>query len=303
VLPLLTLVCDGLSSLGSIHQTNGTSRKIVGTNLPDVKELLPSRSFSATKSTVEELERRIAEEQRTSVHALEDIKADYEKRLEAQNKNNSLLHHENRLVAARILAVKKYNEGLRQRATALVSSNVAVRRELEALLSNLTLAREFVQDGLAASEMNASDTEVLSELAAQDEVARTNDKKKELLAVRSSKGTQVSLMGAVGDIHERSSDAILETLSSSLAALSSDASVSSEMLKEAFEKKETELAGKHEDFMQENVSLKQQKSDTEELSKRLSAAVRGLTKTNEYLLARHKAVKAFAERLGRSQTP
>jgi hypothetical protein len=296
VFAVLSVVGDALSNLGSLHNINGS------TNLPDVKALLPSRSFSATKSTVEELERRIVEEQRKSVDALEGIKADYEKVLEAQNKNNSLLQRENRLIAARARAIKKYNDGLRQRATDLVKSNTAIKRDLETLSSNLTLAQEFVQEGLAASVMNASDTVVLSELAAKDEVARANYQKQELLGAKASTKTKVSLMGAVGDIHERSSDAILESLSSSLATLSSGASESTAMLKEAFEKKLTELTEKHEALLKENAALKEDQIDAEVLSKRLYTAIAGLTKSNEYLSARVKAVKAFAERMGRLQT-
>lgn len=296
VFAVLSVVGDALSNLGSLHNNTGS------TNLPDVKALLPSRSFSATKSTVEELERRIVEEQRKSVDTLEGIKADYEKVLEAQNKNNSLLQRENRLIAARARAIKKYNDGLRQRATDLVKSNTAIKRDLETLYSNLTLAQEFVQEGLAASVMNASVTVVLSELAAKDEVARANNQKRELLEAEASTKTKVSLMGAVGDIHERSSDAILESLSSSLATLSSGASESTAMLKGAFEKKLTELTEKHEALLKENAALKEDQIDAEVLSKRLYTAIAGLTKSNEYLSARVKAVKAFAERMGRLQT-
>jgi hypothetical protein len=296
------VVANGLSNLGS-----GRARAERGTEkatdtpdktLPDVNELLPSRSFSAMKATVAELEKRLAEEQHQSVTVLQSMKSGYERTLLKQRKNNSLLERTNLLISSRVRTKQKSNDILRQRASDLVKANNFLKIELEALNSNLSLARDFVQDGLAASSMNESEVQVLADLAELDEKTRSISRKQALLGEFSSSARKLSLMESAGDVHGRSSYDIMETLAESFTKLASDANTSQNVLKEAFEKKLSEVVEKYDGLMREQALLNKTADEAENLHGRLSAAVGHLSKVHQNLLARIKAVRAFAFRLG-----
>eukprot|EP00927_Polykrikos_kofoidii_P010684 TRINITY_DN144_c1_g1_i12.p1 TRINITY_DN144_c1_g1~~TRINITY_DN144_c1_g1_i12.p1 ORF type:complete len:356 (-),score=79.41 TRINITY_DN144_c1_g1_i12:112-1179(-) len=292
------VVANGLSNLGSLQAPPGRGTgKATSTSdktLPDVNELFPSRSFSSMKTTVAELEKRLVEEQQQSVMALQSMKSGYERTLLKQRKNNSLLERTNLLISSRVRTKQKSNDVLRQRASDLVKANNFLKIELEALNSNLSLARDFVQDGLVASSMNESEIHVLAELAELDEKASSISRKQALLG----SARKLSLMESVGDVHERSSDDILDTLTSSLARLASDANTSQSVLKEAFEKKLSEVVEKHDGLMRDQAFLNKTADEAENLHERLSAAVVHLSKVHQNLLARIKAIRAFAFRLG-----
>eukprot|EP00927_Polykrikos_kofoidii_P010685 TRINITY_DN144_c1_g1_i13.p1 TRINITY_DN144_c1_g1~~TRINITY_DN144_c1_g1_i13.p1 ORF type:complete len:349 (-),score=84.06 TRINITY_DN144_c1_g1_i13:134-1180(-) len=295
------VVANGLSNLGSLQAPPGRGTgKATSTSdktLPDVNELFPSRSFSSMKKTVAELEKRLVEEQQQSVTTLQSIKSGYERALLLQQKNNSLLERVNLVISSRVRIKQKSNNALRQRASDLVKANNFLKIELEALNSNLSLARDFVQDGLVASSMNESEIHVLAELAELDEKASSISRKQALLG----SARKLSLMESVGDVHERSSDDILDTLTSSLARLASDANTSQTMLKEAFEKKLSEVMERYDGLMREQALLNKTADEAENLHERLSAAVGHLSKLHQNLVARIKAIRLFALRLG-SQT-
>jgi hypothetical protein len=298
IFALAFCAANGLSSLGSVQVTpeRGTRKKASTSDktLPDVNELLPSRSFSAMKKTVAELEKRLVEEQQQSVTTLQSIKSGYERALLLQQKNNSLLERVNLVISSRVRIKQKSNNALRQRASDLVKANTYLKSELEALNSNLSLARDFVQDGLVASSMNESEIHVLAELAELDEKASSISRKQALLG----SARKLSLMESVGDVHERSSDVIMDSLTSSLTELASDASTSQSVLKEAFEKKLSEVLEKYDGLMRDQASLNKTADEAENLHERLSAAVGHLSKVHDNLIARIKAIRAFAFRLG-----
>jgi len=299
---LAFVVANGLSNLGSVQAPSGRgTEKATSTSdktLPDVNELLPSRSFSAMKTTVAELEKRLVEEQQQSVMALQSMKSGYERTLLKQRKNNSLLERTNLLISSRVRAKQKSNDVLRQQASDLVKANNFLKIELEALNSNLSLARDFVQDGLVASSVNESEIHVLAELAELDEKTRSISRKQALMGDFSGSARKLSLMESVGDVHERSSDDIMDTLTSSLAKMASDANMSQNVLKDAFEKKLSEVVEKHGGLMRDQALLNKTADEAENLHERLSAAVGHLSKVHQNLLARIKAIRAFAFRLG-----
>jgi ATP-dependent protease HslVU (ClpYQ) peptidase subunit len=187
---------------------------------------------------------------------------------------------------------------MRQRASDLVKANSLLKIELEALNSNLSLARDFVQDGLVASSINESEIHVLVDLAELDEKTRSISRKQALLGEFGGSAKKLSLMEAMGDAHERSSDDIMGALTSSLSRLASDANTSQTMLKEAFEKKLSELLEKHDGLMRDQALLNKTSDEAENLHERLSAAVVHLSNVHQNLLARIKATRAFAFRLG-----
>jgi hypothetical protein len=298
IFALAFVAASGLNNLGSVKVLpERGAKKTPSTSdntLPDVNKLLPSSSFSAMKTTVAELEKRLVVEQQQSVTTLQSIKAGYEKTLLAQKKNNSLLERVNLLISFRIRTKQKSNDALRQQASDLVKANTFLKSELEALDSNLSLARDFVQDGLVSSSMNESEIRVLADLAELDEKASSISRKQALLG---SAG-KLSLMESVGDVHERSSDVIMDTLTSSLATLASDASTSQSVLKDAFEKKLSDVVETHHGLMRDQALLNKTADEAENLHERLSAAVGHLSKVHHNLLARIKAIRAFAFRLG-----
>jgi hypothetical protein len=251
------------------------------------------------KKAVAELEKRLVKEQQQSVIALRSTKSGYERTLLRQKKNNSLIERANLLISSRVRTKQKSNDVLRQRASTLVKANSLLKIELEALNSNLSLARDFVQDGLVASSMNESEIHVLSDLDELDEKTRLSSRKQALLGEYT--GSDLSLMESGGDVHARSSDDIMATLTSSLANLASDANTSQTMLKEAFEKKLSEVMERYDGLMREQALLNKTADEAENLHERLSAAVGHLSKLHQNLVARIKAIRLFALRLG-SQT-
>eukprot|EP00927_Polykrikos_kofoidii_P012222 TRINITY_DN1525_c0_g1_i1.p1 TRINITY_DN1525_c0_g1~~TRINITY_DN1525_c0_g1_i1.p1 ORF type:complete len:389 (+),score=63.27 TRINITY_DN1525_c0_g1_i1:77-1168(+) len=271
------------------------------TELPDVAKLLPSRAFAAMKLRVAELRKHLAGKQRKSIAALQEIKAIYDRKLDLQMKNNSGVQRRNLLIASRTQLVQKKNVGLRLRAMNLMKANDVLRSQLDVLSSNLSLAQEFAQEGLAGSTTNASEIQVLSELAEQDEVARTMSRKHELLG-HLGHASAISLIGSAGDVHERSADHIMDTLSSSLEKLSIEANMSKSLLQTAYEKQLAEAIEKHDDLIRDQFLFNKSNSEAEELRDRLSAAVKSLSEVHDHLLARVKAVKAFAFRIGSQQT-
>jgi hypothetical protein len=296
------VAANGLSNLGSVQvrPTHGTNNTVdtLDKTLPDVNELLPSRSFSAMKLTVAELEKHMVEEQQQSVTTLQHIKSEYERTLLMQKKNNSHIKRVNLLISSRVRVKQKYNDVLRQQASSLVSANTVLKNELEELNSNLSLAKDFVQDGLAASSMNESEIHVLADLAELDDKARLISRKQALLGALSGSPKQLSLMESVEDVRERSSNDIMYTLTSSFARLASDSNTSQNLLKEAFEKKRSEAEIEHDGLLRDQALLNRTADEAEKLHDRLSAAVSHLSKAHDNLVARIKAIRAFAFHLG-----
>eukprot|EP00927_Polykrikos_kofoidii_P012225 TRINITY_DN1525_c0_g1_i4.p1 TRINITY_DN1525_c0_g1~~TRINITY_DN1525_c0_g1_i4.p1 ORF type:complete len:389 (+),score=61.10 TRINITY_DN1525_c0_g1_i4:77-1168(+) len=304
-LAVLFAIAKGLNQFApdQLKSTRG-GKKGVGKSkneLPDVGELLPSRAFAAMKLRVAELRKHLAGKQRQSIGALQEIKSIYDRKLELQKKNNSVVQRTNHLIASRTQLVQKKNVGLRLRATNLMKANDVLRSQLDVLSSNLSLAQEFAQEGLAGSATNASEVQVLGELAEQDEAARTISRKQKLLGSLGH-ASAISLIGSAGDVHERSADHIMDTLSSSLEKLSIEANMSKSLLQTAYEKQLAEAIEKHDDLMRDQLLLNKSNSEAEELRDRLSAAVKSLSEVHDHLLARVKAVKAFAFRIGSQQT-
>jgi hypothetical protein len=306
VVAVLLVAANALSSLGSSqskhkHSTQmsaGKSEK----GLPDVEALLPSRSFSAMKSKVAALEKRLAEEHQERIGSLMKLKDVYEQKLKLSKRNTSRVERDNIDIASRIKEVKKSNDGLRRQATGLVKANKLLTIQLESFSSNLSLAQEFVQEGLAASAANASDVQVLAELTEQDEAARAISKKQSLLGEFGDPSRKLSLLATVGDVHEHAAGDIMGNLATSLSKLSEEDNTSQTVLREAFEKKLSEGLVRHEAALSDQASLNKTKSDVEKLHERLSAAVNHLSKIHSHLLARVKAIKSFAFSLGSAQS-
>jgi predicted nuclease with TOPRIM domain len=295
-------LANALSNLGpadltSNHRSVTPNAKSKNT-LPEIKQLLPLRAFTKMKSTVAALEKRLAAEHRDGVIALSEIKAEYERGLAVQRKNNSALMRDNTRIASEVEEMNEESSLLRRRSSALVEANDRSRRELESLSSNLSLAKEFVQDGLDVSAENASEVQVLDELAELDEAARAVSRKQSLLQDFTEPFGAVSLLEADADVHERSAGDIMETLMSGLSKLSDETNNSRTSLRVAFEQKLTEEKSKHDSLLQSQIHLNKTKSDAQELRERLSVAFRHLSNVHEHLQARIKAIRTFALRLG-----
>jgi hypothetical protein len=305
VITTIFVAANALSNLGSpLLKPERSTKNAAGKSkrtLPNVNDLLPSGSFSAMKSTVAALSKRLADEQKQSVSALRKLKDEYELKLQISQKNNSRVENDNLQIASRVEEVETSNNVLRRRASKFVKANELLKIQLEALSYNLSLAQEFVQEGLTASKTNGSEVQVLAELMELDEVARANSKKRKLLGDYNEPSRKLSLLATVGDVHERSANDIVESLASSLSQLSDEANTSKSMLREAFETRLSEVMTKHEALLRQQVSLNETMIVKEELHKRLSAAVEHLSKIHDHLLARVKAAKAFALRLGSHQ--
>jgi len=142
---------------------------------------------------------------------------------------------------------------------------------------------------------------VLGDLAEQDEVVRTMSRKQELLG-HLGHASPISLLGSAGDIHERSADDIMGALSSSLEKISADANISKSLLQAAFEKQLVEAIKKHDELMTDQLLINKTMSAAEDLHARLAVAVKSLSEVHENLMARVKAVTAFAFRIGSQQT-
>eukprot|EP00927_Polykrikos_kofoidii_P008854 TRINITY_DN13698_c0_g1_i1.p1 TRINITY_DN13698_c0_g1~~TRINITY_DN13698_c0_g1_i1.p1 ORF type:complete len:385 (-),score=78.60 TRINITY_DN13698_c0_g1_i1:53-1156(-) len=300
-LATFVVITMGLNSLVP-NQLNSERRQktVLGKSeesLPEVGELLPSRTFSTMKSTVAKLAKRLAEEQNQSAGALKQMRANYGRTIALQKTNNSVVRRKNAFIASRVEVAQKKNKGLRLRAGNLITANSVLKNQLGYLGSNISLAQEFVQEGLAASMTNTSEFAVLDELAKLDEVAHTISRKQALLR-DFGHGKAVSLIESVGDVHERSTNDIVDTLSSSLAELAIETNTSQSVLHDAFEKQLSDEIEKHNALMREQSFLNKSISEAEELRDRLSAAVRHLSNIHEALLARIKGVKAFAVHLG-----
>merc|ERR1719329_2043805 len=174
------------------------------------------------KSKVEALEKRLAEEHQQRVKDFMKLKDAYEQKLKADKRNTSRVERDNFEIASRLEKVKKSNGAFRQQATGLVKANKLLTIQLEAFSSNLSLAQEFVQEGLAASASNASDVQVLAELAELDEAARAIAKKQALLGEVGDPSRKLSLLATVADVDERSTNDIMQSLATSLSEQSDE---------------------------------------------------------------------------------
>jgi hypothetical protein len=305
VIPFLLHVVDSLSSLGSIHfelepNFQTSAGKSEG-GLPDLTELLPSNSFSTLKSTVATLEKRLAEDQKRSARALRQLKMEYELKLRKSEKDNSRVEHDNSQIASRVTELKQSNVALRRRAAELVKANDVLKLQLNDFASNLSLAQEFAREGLLLSAANASEVQVLVELTELDNSARAASKKQALLSEFGGHSGKVSLVSIFGETHKRSANDIMETLATDFSKLSDEENTSQTMLREAFEKKLSDVMTRHEALLSEQAGLNKTKADAEEVHERLSAAVNHLSKIHNQLLARVKAIKAFGLSLGNPQ--
>jgi hypothetical protein len=305
VITTIFVAANALNNLGSpLLKPERSTSESAGkskSSLPNVKDFLPSGSFSAMKSTVAALSKRLADEQQQSVSDLRKLKAEYELRLKVNTANTSRVEKDNLQIASRVEEVDKSNNVLRRRASTLVKANEVLKMELDALSSNLSLAQEFVQEGLAASKTNGSEVQILAELTELDEVALANSKKAMLLSDTSGPSRKLSLLVTIGDMHERSANDMVESLASSFSQLSDEPNTSKTMLREAFEKKLSEVMTRHEASLRHQALLNETRIDKEKLHERLSEAVDHLSKIHDHLLARVKAAKAFALRLGSPQ--
>lgn len=275
-------------------------------DLPGLSSLLPSKVFSAMKAKVEALEHRLSDVQKENIAAIGEKKQQYEQYLSEQQRENNEVKFANKRIRDEIQNVKRSNAVLRNKSHALLKKNQDLRTELGAIRANLTLAQEFLQEGLNATGKQAPELEVLAELAEKDEQrAKTMEKQARLNEIGGN-SLDVSLLEFSGHVSDgahtengaESAEVLVEVLAAQLSELAKEQNASETVLKSAFGKQKKRVSRERAALLEEQLQLNRSIADVRALHQRLSAAVKHLTKVHDGLLARRKAIKLFAQRLG-----
>jgi hypothetical protein len=300
---LILTLADGLNKLGEHNapwgsMVNASTGKKSEELLPDIESLLPSSEFANMKSKVVELEEHLAKHQQQSNRALEELKKNYEQQLILKERENEMSKRTNAKLLARLEKLREAKAALRQNAAGFAEANAILHGELIALNANLSLAQEFVQEGIAAHQENSSELLVLAELAGEDRAADEVARKQALIG-RFHDKDGISLLQTKNSGQERSPEDIVGNLAESLAVLSTEEKSRMDVLSEAFENQLASANRTHVDLLKEQASLDAAIVEAEALNERIARAVNSLSNAHDHLLARLKGARSFVDHLGK----
>mmetsp|Transcript_42045 Transcript_42045/g.116093 ORF Transcript_42045/g.116093 Transcript_42045/m.116093 type:complete len:721 (+) Transcript_42045:68-2230(+) len=262
----------------------------------------PHKVLAAMNSHATALEESLATLHSQSRSAVAKQRAMYERRLQAQDRDNRATSDANEKLKSEIKAARKSNDELRLTANGLVKANQAKVAELKVLRANLTTAQEFaelaVNEGVAKIH-NASEVQILFELADKDAV-----KKEELAHMNMLDAIAGSDKIALFEVDVRQSPAqqhardLLSMLASAMDDLNKEQNATLASLEASFEESFKEGETRSMAMHAEQAELNATKSLEIALNRRLDAAVKHLKQVHQSLKQQVKSLQSFVQGLG-----
>jgi len=316
---LFALLSTGaLAVLGPKYQGGGARhkarprKKLV--RLPAVASFVhgPDRLFREFASKTAKLQGRLDDVQRKSFRTTKKLKAQYERQLSTKVAEDRATGRTNSRLRDQIATLQKANKRLRKGANDFMQENRLLIANFEKIVSNISVAQEFVNTTLetSAHKFNRDpNVQVLSDLAEQDEERRhTLYHEQRLREVEGA--APVSMLQShtelrpypEADASPADPEALMQALLGSLEDLKKEQNASDALMKDAFEKEMEKIARHHTAQLGEQADLNATLAYEEELHEKLVAAYKFASDKHELLLHRTTAFQAFARRLGNSHS-
>mmetsp|Transcript_121173 Transcript_121173/g.342859 ORF Transcript_121173/g.342859 Transcript_121173/m.342859 type:complete len:486 (-) Transcript_121173:124-1581(-) len=263
--------------------------------LPKVQDILPS--FGNLQAHVSALNQRIRDVRRHNADVVAKQKAEYERKLWQQHRDNRQASIVNEELGRKVLSLQHANAKLRREADKITAEHNELHSRVQAMQANLSLAAEFTAKVLTHSgELQRSpDVQVLAEL-------------KEREAVEAQEKTHKTSLEAIAllDLAPQKTDTrapedIITEVATILQDLTAKQNESEASLKAAFERHFDEGEALHLALKGRWTELNTTMANEQKLNERLIVAVRHLRKGYKELSERFHSLQGFAAHLGASR--
>jgi len=261
----------------------------------------PRQVFNAMSSKVNALAARLERIKLEGVLALKMRKEEYERRLKDQASATRAIKSANAELSASIGRFRMHISALRVFAEGLQRENAHLAADLQRINSNMSIALEFADGTLAADYNNASEVQILAELAekdAKEAEARDHQMQLGLVSGMSRRVSMFQLDEGAPSVIQADAESLLTTMISSLGDLKVQQNKSEAMLNSSFEQLFQAGAKAQESLLAEQAKLNADLKAEQELSDKLALAVELLQENRKFLQQRVSAVRLFAHRLG-----
>lgn len=258
--------------------------------LPSVDTVLTKANSKALDfaQKAADLQKKLDEERRASRAALSKQKEEYEKLLQAQSHQSSVISQHIEETKTGNNELSKLNTQTMAEVTSLREKNAEMRSALESVISKVSAAQLFLADSLKVTDdSNAKELDVLipstPEPTLDHFLAMTRDNKMSLLAVHTRRASRpedfVSMLaGSLEDIETAQKEGIADLKAHFMESFSQG------------EKHQAELNATLAALNQTQVDLKEKRA-------KLLEAKAHLESTNKDLNERLRAMRAFANRV------
>lgn len=269
--------------------------------LPDMTEPVekPAGLLEVVSLEVAELERQLAASEAHNKALLEEKRAEYIAKLEAQVEDQQAMGRRNAELAQDILQLRESNMESRKKADQLLKDTRHLVTNVQALKSNLSdTAGDLVGTIKRATTSEESPAlAALEELSAKDKVREAAAAKEARLAELLGKKGASLLQLRAEPMAVATAESVIQELRASLEELNKEANTSLAMLEGSFiaefasgEHKLKELGAEQDDL----IATRQEETA---LGKRLSDAARHLTDAESRLRKQEHALHSFLSRV------
>jgi len=319
---LLAIAFKGVTSLSSLQAdvlpeefglsllqaaANKTTASAAKAELPAVWKIAmkPHETVEKMGSRVASLESRLKSVSKQHTTDVKVKKAEYEKTLETQAKENHRIEHSIGHFKAEVHVLKDDNAQLRSQAQGLMKRNNGLRAHLTKLMANMTTAHEFTETSLGDAQgklHNATEISVLMELDKLDAV-KNNEKANDRRLDEVGDSGELSLLelesGAVHRLHKRGNAMdLLEKMNNTLNELVKEQNASMFALKSNFDGMFDKATTRMTELLEQESTFNETKVNETVLNERLTTAVAHLGKVHKALQAQVESVRGFLAGLG-----
>jgi len=287
----ITVFSVSLYFASTLASCGAVASKLQHDEVPDVEE--PSEAGSVLRritSQVSTLQKIVTDAQKDNELELSSRKKEYESKLDFGRKANEELASTNAALNLDIEKLRASNEELRKQAQELEKANGAMTAKLEAQMSNITVAKDFVATSLKnGKQKGLQELSILEELKAQDAERWAHKAKDEWVGNLGLSLLQVQESPA--------DDSVIGSLQTALSSVSAEYNRSKKLLHEAFLAEQVSIQDGHEALLAEQQGLNATKAGLIDRGSRLEAAVKFLQERQRRLHDRLVSLQLFNRRL------
>jgi len=263
-------------------------------------KLLTQEKYSGVgdvQNHLQELNRQITSKQRATSERLAQHRQKYGHALKEMLLSNRQVALTNKQVIAQIQDVQHSNLALRSAASRLVSQSHMLRKDLEALKANISIAGEFAKRALTSPALLDESWE-MQVLRAMDESKKLETLGHEHDQMRLPQVHDVAMLFLDGAPLATSED-MLKMLAADVAYLDKKTADSEAQLAAKFREKTASLKHAHEELVAEQSRLKAQYSKVKDMNSKLQSAVQHLNTAKEELEQHTEALRRFTSQMGK----
>lgn len=263
----------------------------------------PHRALDAMSAQMKALQTDLMEIQKQNMVTLEHQEADYDRKLEQQAARNLGMKTSNKKLASQIEDLRVTNSNLRIAAEHVMGENANLKKELEEIKRNFSIAEEFAEQTLLSNNEIA----ILDELKQKElDISQKMAHERELNSIN-PEGAMIMLKLSSRSTHPEGTalnpQTLLQPLLSSFEQLASEQNASEVSLMESFEKAFREGEEQGSILAKDQEKLFATKARETQLNERLAAALAHVEKVHKQMSSHLSHLRLFAKHLGDQPVP